>query len=403
MKTLYLGHCDTGSIPQNTLSYLSTYHNVQGVLKNRISFREDDRKKWRRFKELPGSTVKDLQTFLFNAGFMPKSDRNGIFGYATQASVRLFQEYIRTKEGMTDCHPDGYVGSDTWKHIQRWKDNNLTCHWQDNIFSTEYSKWISVLEKGKNHYVQHESELLNQVKNFPRKSDSISVNNWEFNSNDIHLIGIRSNENVRRNIRDNDDLFILLIHGKVFKFYGSTDPNQSVGSRPDEPFIVEGQHKYRFGWHKISNEQKVYRALRPYQHGVLTFRDKNNDNALNEIDIQAGLDSNPNKTINIHWTGTGVSNFSAGCQVIAGSSYINDEDNLIDCTDFAARTYSQFNSTDKKTKAAYNVFTDLILSYAAPGKDFLFYTLGRDENLTMAGNFGEAFLSQHIKRLKSVL
>ncbi len=83
----------------------------------------------------------------------------------------------------------------------------------------------------------------------------------------------------------------------------STNPAQSKKGRQDEAFLVEGQHKFRFGWHKISSDQKLYQGLNPYDKGVLVFRDdkSTNDNRLTDADIQKGIDNQPNQSINIHW------------------------------------------------------------------------------------------------------
>ena len=164
-------------------------------------------------------------------------------------------------------------------------------------------------------------------------------------------------------------------------------------------FLVEGQHKYRFGWHKISSEQKIYRALRPYQHGVMVFRDKNDDNALTEADLKMGIDRSPNLTINIHWSGIGRTNFSAGCQVMAGKSYINHLDEVCDCSGFAATSYSGLNDTHKKTKGAYNVFADLVMSFAKPKTDSLLYTLGRESSLRLDQNLGPSYAEEILQRL----
>ena len=159
---------------------------------------------------------------------------------------------------------------------------------------------------------------------------------------------------------------------------GSTDPNPRLAERSDEAYLVEGQHKYRFGWHKISSVNKVYKALRPYSTGVLVFRDQNATNALTNENIQKGLDE-PNTTINIHWSGDGDFNFSAGCQVIAGKSYIAPGGKRIDCRGYASESYAGLASG--KTRGAYNVLCDVTVCYMPLEVDTLWYTLGREENL----------------------
>ncbi|MBK9016947.1 MAG: hypothetical protein IPM82_24395 [Saprospiraceae bacterium] len=192
---------------------------------------------------------------------------------------------------------------------------------------------------------------------------------------------------------------MLLIKGMVFKFWGSTDPSQGVaGKRLDEPFLIEGQHIYRFGWHKVSDAQQVYRALKPAKYGVLVFRDRDNDNSLTPADIAKGLDATPNNSINIHWSGKGETNYSAGCQVIAGQSYSNHEGKVIDCTAFASPGYADLKNG--KTWGAYNVFTDLVLCYAPEGVNTIAYTLARDESFLLSTDINENTLASWEGTLK---
>ena len=176
----------------------------------------------------------------------------------------------------------------------------------------------------------------------------------------------------------------------VFKFWGSTDPNHGAKVRKDEAFLVEGQHKFRFGWHNHSTQKKIYQGLNPFKHGVLVFRDWDNDNKLTDADIEGkGIDNSPNTTINIHWTGAGKGasgTWSEGCQVFAGKNYINHKGELVDCSKFAAIGTSDLNRNSspasiKKTKAAYNVFADLVLLFRPDSIHHMYYTLGRDETL----------------------
>jgi len=404
MSTIYLGSCDTAKKPFDPKSFLAPYH-MDGVLKNTVSFRDDDRTTWRRFRDTPGEEVADLQQFLFEAGFMPRGVIDGIFDYVTQASVRLFQEYVRTVDGVPNMLPDGIVGSGTQSHIDRWKAMNQVSDWgQASIYypTPEYSKWMDLLHTAKDHYQNNPHPILQQVSNFLEPTDTRKINDWEFDPDEIHLIGIRRGHDLGTSRRSNDDIFILLIRGLVFKFWGSTDASQNMISRRDEAFLVEGQHKYRFGWHKISVERKIYRALKPYQDGVLVFRDRNDDNALTESDLHQGLDGSPNHSINIHWSGIGHSNWSAGCQVIAGKSYINHLDEVVDCSGHAASGYSSLNTSARKTKGAYNVLADLIVSFSNPGINYLYYTLGREASLNLDENLGADYATETLERMKNI-
>lgn len=399
MKTLFLGSCDLGKIPNDRKTFLKPFH-MDGLLVGKISFRDDDRSKWRSFRENNSSEVTNLQKFLKEVGFMPNSKIDGIFGYITQAAVRLFQEYMRTVEGVANIKPDGIVGKTTQKHIKRWETENLICLWHNNP-TDYYTDWFNLLEKAKTHYTTNPGPILRHINGLNKTFATKKVNDWSFKTNEVHLIGVRRKETQRANVRKNDDLFFLLINGMVFTFWGSTDPSVAMAHRDDEAFLVEGQHKYRFGWHKIFNEKKIYRALKPFgKHGVLVIRDWDNDNALTNEDLKVedqfgnlkGI--HVNNSINIHWSGIGSTNFSAGCQVIAGKSYLNHKKELQDCSKFASRSYSGLNDRDKKTKGAYNMLADLILCYAKPNTNHILFTLGREESLKLDDKFGANFATR---------
>ena len=89
-----------------------------------------------------------------------------------------------------------------------------------------------------------------------------------------------------------------------------------------------------------------------------SYRNKNNKE-LDAQDLKNGLEVNA--TINIHWGGKGIkfniNKWSAGCQVINGSGYINPEDELIDCSSFVATNNRTIGRG--KTRGAYNVLVDL--------------------------------------------
>lgn len=410
MATLYLGSCDSGKRPIDRKKYLKPYH-MDGLLLNKVSSRDDDRTKWRSFRNVDGNEVLMLQQFLFDAGFMPRNDFSGIFGYVTQAAVRLFQEYVRTIENISTMVPDGIVGSGTMKHITRWKKEGITAVWNQfkNNPTPEYKNWINLLNKAKQHYNLNPGSILNELNTLNNTYSSIKPQDWDFSTDKIHLIGVRRNQNESTTKRKNDDLFFLLINGMVFTFWGSTDPSVTMAQRKDEAFLIEGQHLYRFGWHKITNERKIYRALKPKNSkGVMIIRDWDNNNSLTNNDLKVtdnqgrtkGLQVNPG--INIHWTGVGSSNFSAGCQVIAGKSYLNHNNELQNCSSFASTSYSGLTTSKKKTKGAYNMFTDLVLCYAPPNISELYYTLGREESLDLSSEFGSNFASKTLSKLQSI-
>src|SRR5690606_7174357 len=194
-------------------------------------------------------------------------------------------------EGDKTMVPDGIVGSGTLQHVQRWKNQGKVADWGKSSASNpsqEYSNWIKLLTASKAHYKSKPGPIMKAVNSLPKTYSTIKVSDWSFSPNDIHLIGIRRNQDKAEEVRRaNDDLFVLLVNGMVFKFWGSTDPSKSMVTNNIPPSLVEGQHKYRFGWHKISEEQKIYRALKPYDPaGVIILRDLNKDNALTPQDLE---------------------------------------------------------------------------------------------------------------------
>lgn len=422
-QKLYLGHFDKDAISKQTIEpMLKIYHKrIIDALKWQINNTNDEAKKsklskmlhgantklrsgdtfsWVDLKPIEGEAVKTLQTFLINIGILPETASvDGFFGYGTQAGVRLFQEYERTHNNNPNCIPSGVVDENTWKVMKDWQTNGKRAEkWTRGRPSAEYNKWIRMLENGRSHYLRESNYVIDginkkvdELNSGGRKPvDTFKINDWKFDPNEVHLIGIRRNEDQEGTVRKNDDLFVLLINGMVFKFWGSTDPNQKYAKRNDEAFLVEGQHKFRFGWHKITNQQKLYQGLNPYSRGVLVFRDDKriNDNKLTEADIRKGIDNSPNQSINIHWSGIGEGrsgSWSTGCQVMASKNYIDNDGKKQDCSGFLCSSYDDGGSQQEgkitKTLAAYNMFTDLVLCYQPKRVDYIYYTLARDENL----------------------
>ena len=407
MSTLFLGSCDVGKIPVDRIKFLSPYHK-DGLTASAVSFRDDDRTTWRSFRQEDGDEVAKLQEFLFKAGFMPRGVIDGVFDYVTQSAARLFQEYVRTMDpaGDKSMEPDGIVGNGTMAHVHRWQSEGKVAEWGKSSAanpSSEYQAWIALMQKAKEYYKSNPGPIMKAVNALDKTYSTLKVDDWNFSPNEIHLIGIRRKQDVKASEkRENDDFFVLLVNGMVFKFWGSTDPSRNmVGKTLNDPFLVEGQHKYRFGWHKISEEQKIYRALKPYNSaGVIVLRDLDKDHALTPADLIKGKDSlEVNNSINIHWSGMGNSNWSAGCQVIAGKNYINNQDKLIDCSSFVSGGYSDLNASSRKTKGAYNVLADLIVCYSKPGVDYVLYTLGREESLDLDSHFGKEYIANALRKM----
>ncbi|MFK7920942.1 MAG: peptidoglycan-binding protein [Bacteroidia bacterium] len=397
MAILKIGSVDRGK-KANISNLLGVLHQAMpNFPESRTKFRESNR--WYDVNELSGNEVEKLQSFLHTAGFMPLNAPTGIFDYVTLSATRLFQEYVRTINGDASIgKPDGVVGPKTWSFINAWPAGKV-CEWwaaASQPASQEHSTWIGVLNKVKQHHLTHPHPVIEAVKNYPQKSDTLKIQDWNFDPKEIHFVGIRRDQDSSKDGgrgskggRINDDIFFLLINGLVFKFWGSTDPSTKKSSSRREAFLVEGQHIYRYGWHMISNAKKTYKALRPATNGVLVFRDQDRDKKLSDADIAKGLDK-PNPTINIHWSGMGSANrstWSAGCQVIVGDSYVNNLNQVVDCKAFAGYNYDSL--AQGKTRGAYNFLLDLVLAYAPVGKQTLLYTLGRDDALDLFRGEGQ--------------
>ncbi len=368
---------------------------------------------WADFQPLAAGNemkVAEVQQFLKDAGFFPHGKTDGICGYRTTSAIRLFQEYLRTVEGRTEIgYPDGKFGKVSLGEARRWQANNQKADWAG--FSTanpspEYAQWMALLQKVKEHYLATPSDLLKKVNAFAQPCDTVKVANWDFDPNKIHLVGIRHRKEAQAGDGEQvlDDVFILLIQGAAFKFYGSTEPGTKEADK--YPFLVQGQHRYRFGWHKVGDMEKVYHALRPVGKGVLVLRSAHR--IPTDADLSGKLDS-PNNVINIHWGGKGLSNnagWSAGCQVIAGKSYINHRDQPIDCSKFAAVNYGQLGDKIEgvyQTKGAYTVLEDLVAALSGAVKDdnVVLYTLLPEQDLKLHPEIGEDEARDILARLKS--
>jgi hypothetical protein len=389
-----LGTCDTGCKPANPNAYFDNIH--EPGMASKKKFRGERDNEWLGFSSSSGNRVTTVQKFLKERGFFPFGKIDGLCGYRTASSIRLFQEYVRTVEKDSSVGaPDGIFGRKSQGHMQRWQDNALYADW--NQFSSasaqpEYNKWVALLAKIKSHYKTHPNAILRRIGAFTGKTDSLGVDDWNFDRKRIHLIGVRRDE-AKPGKRENDDVFILLINGVVFKFYGTTDPGKS-SHRDGAPFLVHGQHRYRFGWHKQSNMKHVYRALKPRSTGVLIVRDSNRDDALTKTDLEGELTNN--NSINVHWGGRGVSNWSVGCQVICGARYVNHHNEMIDCSAFAASTYKFLGTKQRQvyqTKGAYSVLVDLVTAFS--GSDHVLdYMLIYEDDLKIDPGFGANMASK---------
>lgn len=349
-----------------------------------------------RFKPISNTepmTVAEVQQTLKDIGFFPGGVVDGICGYRTLAAIRLFQEYVRSVEKIADIGvPDGLFGKGTGKHLKRWIAAGLKANWQDTVqawqsgnpVQGEFTTWLTFLNGVKQHYLNHPTLMLQKVEAFQGETDTIKVADWDFDPQHIHMIGVRRKEHNHEH--KFDDILILLIKGMVFKFQGSTDPGHTRNAG-GAPFLVQGQHNYHFGWH-----QSKYRALRPHnhdRHGVLVVRSKG-DFMLTDEDVQKGVETNG--TINIHWGGRGVArnvnNWSEGCQVIAGTGYINHLGDLVECKDVSGRSFVAINNgavSATQTRGAYNVLADLVTALSGDmNSSVIKYMLLQESDLGMS-------------------
>ncbi len=394
MAILKLGFVDPGKMPANKAAYLAPYNRGIGSDLAKDRFRNElkravDAKSaatvWNQFTELKGNhgagmSITELQKFLKEKGFMPHTNMDGVFGYRTLSGLRLFQEYVRTIEGYKEVTSDGIFGPTALKHIKRWQsDSSLTCEWNNKTPSEEYTDWLWMIRAGQMLAGAGDVPFYNLAQNFTgRDNSTLKKDKWQSGEDVVHLLGFRLNQGDGFTARDtNRDLFVLLINGMVFYFWGSTVPKPRT-TTGGFPFLLEGQHEYHFGWHMLGSPHKTYQAFR--SNGVLVLRTdkaKNTANINNQADLNKLLydnntkrgNPNPNSTINIHSSGVGTSNWSAGCQVISGADYINNRGKVVSCTDAKGMVPRPYG--------AYNVLEDLFISYCDPNKLNLYYTLMR--------------------------
>ncbi len=383
--TLKLGSVDSGAMPSDRSELVRPYHDWTS---KPTQFRGEADNVWRPLAAVAGTHVATLQNRLRATGFYPMGPIDGVFGYRTQSAVRLFQEYVRTIGGDAGIgKPDGIAGRNTHARLDDWIAAGVSADWtagdamQGDIFDG--------LNRIREHFRARPNEpSIAALTGFTGPTSSRQVADWRFDPADIHMIGIRraNTRIVEENgkyFRRNDDILVLLVNGVRIVLRGSTDPSPSMAKRSDAAFMIRGQHEYRFGWHKLStvgrNPVRVYRAFKPRStNGVLVVRAEKGQ--LTPASYANGASSN--YTINIHWSGAGTSNWSAGCQVFAGKRYKNHKGDIIDMSGIASRSYGDLG---RMTRGAYNMVVDLATIHAkdirCESSDVIYYTLLYEDDL----------------------
>jgi peptidoglycan hydrolase-like protein with peptidoglycan-binding domain len=333
-----------------------------------------------------GERAGELRGDLSAWGITIPSPDDGVFGYRAQSAVRLIQEYARCDTQLPDLLPTGRLDDPTDRLLKqpgklRWLDGSpgelneavLRLHddYRDMLGSDpEYAALVDV-----------------------EGSDTLPPGQWLDPRSQPTLLGIRSS--AMSGTDDDTDLFLFLVEAKVFWFRGSTVYAPRHLSRPDPPMLVPGQHRYRLGWHHFQDHRRCYRAFRPYGRGILVQR-------LREGSLGP---AERNATINVHWSGSGHSNWSGGCQVIAGDHYLSPDLTFRDCRNFCAATYSSLSddSPAPRTKGAYNLLVDLFacsVERFSTGGTPLAYTLMPEDAFE---SLASTSLAQAYQRAKTLL
>lgn len=407
--TLRLGHTDAGGLPASPAAFFRPFSDWSSAS---VGLRDEADGKWRPLQEVPGGHVATLQTALRRAGFLPYGPIDGVFGYRTRAAVRLFQEYARVVESNANIGtPDGIVGANTWAALDAWGADGRLAAWQRPDFRPDPVVLLvrTLLKDTLLRQAATPDALTQAIARWKGATATLEPDQWSAADDRVHLVGIRRNASARAPKRSNDDLFVLMAAGMTFLFVGSTDPNPSECDRADEPYLVRGQHRYRLGWHKLNPfrtlpdgtapSDRAYLALKPADAaGVLVVRDRDRDDAFSPADIAGALEANG--SINVHWSGKGTTNWSAGCQVVAGARYIDFQNHLVDCTPHAATSYGDLTT---RTRGAWNVLIDALIvsspDFSTKGGTEVLYTLLYEEDLDPTSGVTPTLFRELVERL----
>ena len=245
---------------------------------------------------------------------------------------------------------------------------NITIRDKDQLV---YSQWMERLKTLKVRLQEQPGLEHTMVMEFDTPSDTRKVDEWDFDTGEAHLIAIRKLPLIPRvfDARKDDALFVLLVDGKTYVFYGFTGhfdatDQASPRDRTKTGFIAEGQHKF-----KIDNTGSE-RLLIPYQEGVLLFQDRDKNRELSARDLKSGLYPEPIETANIQWHPLGKTNTLTGVQFISENSYLDPNDEIVSSSVIDELTGEL---THNSSVNAYDTFVDRI--WGEQERESLFYTV----------------------------
>lgn len=308
-----------------------------------------------------GAPVRALQEQLVRLGLLPADRVDGIFGYRTQAAVRLLQTFTRGRTDLPDVgRPEGVVGPKTRAVLQALEGAGPEAVWpaQD---ATRQELTLRLLRAARDAFAA--DAAWQRMSAAGSASDTLPVAEWSVDPADVHLVGIRrpAPRGDRSWNHGNTDLYLLLARERLWVLFGNTEPNPKSTTRPDPARLVRGQHRYRFGWHNVGNTKvkDCYPALRPWSGGVLAGATADYQRLPQATRISS--------VINVHWSGRGQSNWGQGCQVIASRAYVSPAGQVVSCKGYDAGTYSELADRDGgiHTRGAFHLLPDLYLTGGA--------------------------------------
>lgn len=349
--------------------------------------------------------VAEIQEQLVSLGLYPATNVDGIYGYRTRAAVRLLQMFTRSRPDVqSPGTPDGVVGPRTAALLSSLASSGSAAIWPVQDPPHRPAAYIEVVRNAGTRFAQDEPWLQMMRDRGTTAPATLPLSKWSSDPNDLHLMGIRRPKNAEVDPHNAacTDLFLLLVNGTLWAFFGNTDPSRKMASRTEPARLVRGQHHYRFGWHKLSDVQRSYLAFRPWSTGVLIGRTKSYERVPSKTEAST--------VINIHWSGRGASNWSAGCQVIAGASCIDPRGQVVSCEDFVATTYSALSDTGSSVKnmGAYHVITDMFSALGGTQSVHsegtgLYYTLLDEQDIKTLSPNGAALLDWAVDSMRAAL